>query len=80
MVVFEWNSSRLEAILNEGGWLIPGGLDVLVRLINKIASPLLFGPEHGDPIRCAANKAAQFLDGKVVHVRELPPHPKESSD
>jgi len=53
------------ATLTETGWSVPT-LPVMERYLDSVAAPTCFGPADGDPIYCAAHKAAEILGGKAV--------------
>lgn len=70
-----WGGPRSVVItLTEQGWQSPEA-PALARILD-LDSPLSkYGPADGDPVTCAANRAAEFLDGKVTFVRPIPDDP-----
>lgn len=62
------------------GWLFRGvGLGIVFEnLLDRMANPDDFGPADGDPVACAAAKAAELLSGVVTYVREPDPVPDDA--
>ena len=70
-----WGGPRSVVItLTDKGWRSPEAR-TLARILD-LDSPLSkFGPADGDPVACAANRAAEFLGGRVTFVRSIPEYP-----
>jgi hypothetical protein len=76
-VEFPIPPGTVTAILTPGGWSIPDRPESargqgLERILNLIFAMSQFGSSDGDPVACAAQSAAESLEGTVTFIRPQP--------
>ena len=69
MILAKVNFNDEVAVLTERGWHVDGS-PIMSDILNLDAPLSHFGPADGDPVKCAANRVAEFTKGYVSFVRE----------